>query len=38
MGKLEAFTPFLGVWVAESNNQMGPATCYRSIKPILNGS
>jgi hypothetical protein len=38
MGKLEAFTPFLGDWVAESNNQMGPATCYRAIKPILNGS
>jgi hypothetical protein len=38
MRKLEAFTPFFGDWVAESNNQMGPATCYRSLKPILNGS
>ena len=23
MRKLEAFTPFLGDWVAESNNHMG---------------
>ena len=38
MGKLDAFSPFLGDWVAESNNQMGPATGYRSMKPILDGS
>jgi hypothetical protein len=35
MEKLEAFAPFIGDWVAESNNRMGPATCYRSLKPIL---
>ena len=37
MDKLQAFAPFLGDWVAEFRNEIGPARCERSLKPILNG-
>ena len=37
-GKLGAFSPLHGSWVAEAKSQMGPVRCRRILKPILRGS
>jgi hypothetical protein len=37
-GKLGAFAPLYGSWVAEAQSEMGPVRCQRKLEPILGGS
>ena len=37
-GKLGAFAPVLGSWVAEGDSPMGPVRCHRKLEPILGSS
>ena len=37
-GKLGAFKPLHGEWIAEAESQMGPVCCHRRLQPILCGS
>ena len=34
-GKLGAFAPLRGSWVAEAVSEMGPVRCHRKLEPIL---
>lgn len=34
-GKLGAFTPLHGAWVADAETQIGPVRCFRKLEPIL---
>lgn len=36
-GKLGVFQPLLGVWQAEAESEMGPVTCRREFKKVLDG-
>jgi hypothetical protein len=37
-GRLGAFAPLHGSWIAEAEPQMGPVRCHRRLEPILGGS
>lgn len=34
-GKLGAFAPLLGSWVADAESQMGPVRCHRKLERVL---
>lgn len=34
-GKLGAFAPLHGSWVAEATSEMGPVRCHRKLEPML---
>ena len=34
-GKLGAFAPLHGTWVAEATSEMGPVRCHRKLEPVL---
>lgn len=34
-GRLGAFAPLHGSWVAEATSEMGPVRCHRRLEPIL---
>lgn len=34
-GKLGAFAPLLGTWIAKADSPMGPVRCRRTLEPIL---
>ena len=36
-GKLGAWQPLVGDWVAEAASEMGPIRCHRSLAPVLGG-
>lgn len=36
-GKLGIFNPLFGVWLAEAESEMGPVTCRREFKKVLDG-
>jgi hypothetical protein len=37
-GKLGFLEPLLGVWKAEADSEMGPVTCTRTFKKVLEGA
>jgi hypothetical protein len=37
-GKLGAFAPLHGSWIAETTSPMGPMRCHRRLEPILGGN
>lgn len=36
-GKLGIFQPLIGVWLAEAESDMGPVTCRREFRKVLDG-